>query len=438
MSFKDVSKSHKRNNSKRQSNNRSRNRGKRNSQKNNKQNNRNFNNSNKNTNNRSRRFAQKRASVMRDGSIDKSIYISKAVERSTDEQDAYQGIKYTEFDLHKVLADNIEAKGFIETTKIQELTIPLILDKKDVLGISETGSGKTGAFLIPMIDKLLKDSNQKLLVIAPTRELALQIAKEAISFVKDTHLNVSKIIGGDSMHRQLQQIRRGDQIIVGTPGRINDLIRQGYIKIGNYNNIVIDEVDRMLDMGFIADIRFIFDNMTKNRQSLFFSATLNKSVEQIVASLSNSFEVIQLANNTPKDSIEQSVIEISSREEKMELLNGLLLQEEVKKAIIFVDTKRYANKVDRALFEKGFKVGVIHGDKTQNFRKRVIEKFKTSTISILVATNVAARGIDIEDITHVINLDEPQSYDEYIHRIGRTGRNGTSGRAYTFIEVSSN
>jgi superfamily II DNA/RNA helicase len=391
----------------------------------------------RNSNSRNRRSSnRRRKNHQRNSKIPTHKYISKpkAKSETSNEKIKYTGIKFSEFDLEEKLARNIKQKNYEFTTEIQEKTIPTINDGQDVLGISETGSGKTASFLIPMINQLLKDKSKKLLIIAPTRELAQQTAKEAISLVKGSHIHVSLIIGGENFGRQLSDLRKGYQLIVGTPGRLNDMIKKGFIKPHMIGNIIIDEVDRMLDMGFIDDIKFIFDKLPKDRQSLFFSATHNKQVEKIVSKLSQNYKLVKLANNTPNDSVVQDVVAYSKKEEKISILKNLLSKQSVKKAIIFVETKKFADKVDKILYKSKFRVGVIHGDKRQNQRKRIIQKFRKSKIDYLVATNVAARGIDIDDITHIINLDEPGTYDEYIHRIGRTGRNGSVGKALTFVK----
>jgi len=365
--------------------------------------------------------------------LDRNLFINDRIEEGTKAKEDFVGIKYTSFNFNFKLQKNLDSKGFVETTKIQSLAIPKIVEGKDVLGISETGSGKTGAFLIPIIDKILDDSSQKLLVIAPTRELALQIKKEAVSFVVGTKINISLVIGGESMERQIREIKRNPQIVIGTPGRLNDLVKRRALRLGEVNNIVVDEVDRMMDMGFIHDIKTLFNQISNKRQSLFFSATHNKNVEKTVRELTRNFELIKLAQNEPSKSVLQSVVDYSDPKDKFRLLGELLNQKEVEKAIIFVETKRFADKVEKTLRRYRYKAGVIHGDKRQNYRKRMIDSFRYSKIQYLVATNVAARGIDIDDITHVINFDEPTDYDEYIHRIGRTGRNGKVGRAYTFV-----
>jgi ATP-dependent RNA helicase RhlE len=376
---------------------------------------------------------QKRGRFTRGKPINPALYVNDLQQEDIAEAKAFEGMKYSDLNLVDKLDANIKRKGFEATTEIQQRAIPMILEGKDVLGISATGSGKTAAFLIPMIQKMLGDKSQYLLVVAPTRELAQQISDEAKSLVSGTQLETALIIGGESMGKQIAQLRRGGDIIIGTPGRLNDLINRNIITPSNYNNIVIDEVDRMLDMGFVQDIKFIFDSLGQPKQALLFSATLSKPIQKIVDSMISSYELIRLAENKPSKSVVQSIVNYNQNQNKIDLLEDLLKQDEVEKAIIFVDTKRFADKVDMTLYKRNFKVGVIHGDKRQNTRKNVIDSFKRSKINVLVATNVAARGIDIDDITHVINLDEPQTFDEYIHRIGRTGRNGALGTAYTFV-----
>jgi superfamily II DNA/RNA helicase len=237
------------------------------------------------------------------------------------------------------------------------------------------------------------------------------------------------------MGRQIKQLKRGDEFIIGTPGRIRDMIERGHINLSDVNNVIVDEVDRMLDMGFIGDIKHFFKLAAKTKpgQGLFFSATHNKSVEKIVRQLTSNFEVVKITGNKANTNVVQSIIDYTSQGEKIELLQKLLQDEEVRKAIIFVQTKRYADRVHGILSKSNHNSNVIHGGKRQNQRKRVYKAFKRSQFDYLVATNVAARGLDVDDVTHVINLDEPGTHDEYIHRVGRTGRNGRKGRAYTFV-----
>lgn len=364
--------------------------------------------------------------------INPDLYVNENA--TVEEKTNYHGVDFASFNLDPRLQKNLETKGFVTTTEIQDKAIPHIMDGRNLLGISRTGSGKTGAFLVPMLQKVLANETDKLLVLAPTRELAEQIAKEAITFLQDTSVFVSIVIGGESAGNQVAQLKRGGKVIIGTPGRINDFIKRGIIKIASFNNVVIDEVDRMLDMGFIDDIRKIYSRLSEEKQVLLFSATHNNRIQSIVDSLVKSYEIIKLSNNVASNSVIQSVVDFTHLEEKVDLLQEILKKKEVEKAIIFVETKRFANTIEQTLRSLNYQVGVIHGDKKQNFRKRMIDMFRKSKINYLVATDVAARGIDIEDITHVINLDEPNTYDEYIHRIGRTGRNGAIGTAFTFVK----
>ncbi len=366
--------------------------------------------------------------------LDKNLFVSEPVLKTEDTAPAYVGKLYSEMPLNNLIQENLAYKKFVRTTEIKEKTFDLIGKGHDMLGISATGSGKTGAFLIPMIQKLLDNPGQKVMVIAPTRELAQQISKEATTLLRNTRMYSGLIIGGESAKNQIWQLKKGVQVLVGTPGRMNDLIKRGDLDASQYENIVVDEVDRLFDMGFIDDVKFIFSKLKSPRQTLFFSATLNKTVERVVESLSDSYDVVKLSNNTPTTQVVQSIIDYTHSQEKIDKLQEILDTEAVEKAIIFVETKRYADQVQMTLRKAGLKVEAIHGDKRQNVRKRVIEMFKRSKVNVLVATNVAARGIDIDDITHVINLDEPTSYDEYIHRIGRTGRNGSFGTAFTFVK----
>jgi superfamily II DNA/RNA helicase len=332
------------------------------------------------------------------------------------------------------LLENLTAKGYEHATPIQAQTIPLVMAGNNVLGISATGSGKTAAFLTPIINKMILKPNQKLLVLAPTRELAMQIQKEAISMIRNTNIRAALVIGGESMYRQAQDLKRNPQIIIGTPGRLIDMYNRNHIDFSSIQNVVLDEVDRMLDMGFIPDVREIFSNIPKERQTLFFSATIENAVKKVVGELANSYETVTLSENKPIDSVWQDVVEYSDMDDKLTKLDDLLTSDEVLKTIVFVETKHFADKIEKLLRERGHSVAAIHGGKTQSRRTNVISMYKSNKVTILVATDVAARGLDISDISHIINFDEPQNYDSYIHRIGRTGRNGKKGVAYTFVK----
>ncbi len=370
-------------------------------------------------------------------SIPKERYISKTVETFTESSPKYIGIKFSELNLNSSLYKNVTEKGYLESTEIQAKSIPAILEGKDLVGISSTGSGKTAAFLIPMVNMILQNPENHLLVVAPTRELAEQIKKEALTLIKSTFIRVELVVGGENMFRQIQSLRKDPSIIVGTPGRLLDHIKRGTLKPSVFNKVVIDEVDRMLDMGFIKDIREIYSKLSSQKQTLFFSATLNPEVKRIISGMSANYITVEISQNKPAASVYQDIIEFEDKTHKIELLHKLLLQPEVKKSIVFIETKRYVDFVEAELEKRGVRVGSIHGDKTQGRRKSIIQRYRSNEIKVLIATNVAARGLDISDISHVINYDEPQTFDEYIHRIGRTGRNGNTGFAFTFVPKSS-
>lgn len=364
-----------------------------------------------------------------------SHYVSEAQPLPKKEKKQKLTLSYESLDLKAGLLKNLHAKGYTHTTEIQAAAIPIILSGSDLLGISATGSGKTAAFLVPMVQKLSTQKTQRLLVIAPTRELAMQIHTELVSLIKGSPLRAALIIGGSSMGKQIRDLKGRVDIIIGTPGRLHDMQRRGHLHLDLINNIVLDEVDRMLDMGFVDEIRDIFRLIADKRQSLFFSATIEHRITQIVGELVDEHETIKFGENEPGKYVTQAVVGFHDTSEKMHKLFSLLDQPEVEKSIVFVETKKYVDKVTEELTRKGYKAEAIHGGKTQGRRLKAIKLYRSNHVNILVATNVAARGLDITDITHVINFDEPQTYDEYIHRIGRTGRNGKTGFAYTFIEA---
>ncbi|MBN2100438.1 DEAD/DEAH box helicase [Candidatus Dojkabacteria bacterium] len=340
--------------------------------------------------------------------------------------------KFEDFNVASVIQSNIRAKNFSQPTKIQAQAIPYVLSGKDILGLAGTGSGKTAAFLVPMIDKALKDRGQKILIVTPTRELAAQIRDEFVTFSKGTNLRSAVVIGGASMGKQISVLKQNPQFVIATPGRLKDLSQRGVIHFDVFNNIVLDEVDRMLDMGFVHEIKQVISKLSQNKQSMFFSATMNPKIEEIARSLLRDPVKIQVERLSLKRNVEQNVVKVRP-EEKIEKLHDLLNGEDFHKVLIFSRTKYGSDKLSKTLLKRGFCVDSIHGGKTQSRRERVIRKFRQDEIKILVATDVAARGLDIDDITHVINYDEPNCYDDYIHRIGRTGRAGKKGNALTFV-----
>lgn len=375
------------------------------------------------------------------GVIDENMYIKSAVVKPAEEE-YIPKVTFNELDINNTIKENIIKKGFKSPTPIQDLVIPEILTGNDVVGIANTGTGKTGAFLIPLIDKVLKTNGTKILILVPTRELAVQINDELYTLTRNLRVYSVECIGGSSISRQINDIRRGFNFIIGTPGRVNDLIERRILNLGVFNTVVLDEVDRMLDMGFIDDIKQLISFLPKERQSLFFSATLDPKVESIMNMLlKREFKKISVKTGITADNVNQNVVKYTDKSEKVTKLTEILKQEEVTKTLIFVNTKRGVEELSFHLERYEFRAEVIHGDKRQMQRQRALDNFKYGKAKILIATDVAARGIDVSDISHVINFDVPESFEDYIHRIGRTGRANKFGNALTFIpqhSVSSN
>jgi ATP-dependent RNA helicase RhlE len=366
--------------------------------------------------------------------INHSMYISKAVEGYEAPSIFIDTYKFSDLDLNAQLQKNILQKGYTYPTKIQDLTVKSIMDGHDVLGVASTGSGKTAAFLIPLINKAVKNLNEKCLIIVPTRELAKQIREEFVALTFGMNVRSVDVIGGESMSKQVYLLKKQPQFVIGTPGRLKDLEERRMLRLDDFNNIVLDEVDRMLDMGFVDDVKFLTSKLRSEKQSLFFSATMSVEAEKVAALLLKNPVKFQAEKVSPAHNVDQDVVRVSNMSLKMEKLHELLIKEEFKKVLIFSRTKRGADSVSKELEVRGFKVDSIHGDKSQYKRTRVISNFKFNKFNILVATDVASRGIDIKDVSHVINYDEPETYDDYIHRIGRTGRVGKKGIALTFVK----
>ena len=341
--------------------------------------------------------------------------------------------RFDDFVMHPLLSENIKIKGFTVPSPIQDQTIPMGLAGRDVIGIANTGTGKTVAFAVPVLHKLLEDRNARALIVAPTRELAQQIEEECRMLAKKSGLNGAILIGGSSMGPQLRDLRNNPRIVIGTPGRIKDHIERGTLKLAGFNMVVLDEVDRMLDMGFIEDVTSILEKLATPRQSFFFSATMDNKVRGLIDFFSSDPLTVSVKTGDTADSVHQDIVCYDSSVTKIDQLHNILLKEEVSKVIIFDETQRSVERLSRELQARGFKVDDIHGGKTQGQRQRALARFKKSEINILVATDVAARGIDVADITHVINYTTPQRYEDYIHRIGRAGRAGRVGYALTFV-----
>lgn len=340
---------------------------------------------------------------------------------------------FTDFDILEEIKRNIAERGYDTPTPIQDQIIPHILDGKDVVGIANTGTGKTAAFLIPLLHKILVDRTQKVLIIAPTRELAFQIKEELLAFAQRIELQICLCIGGSNINRQIKQLQRKPQFVIGTPGRIKDLSQRGLLNFNWFNNIVLDEVDRMLDMGFVHDITKIIQALPKNRNSLFFSATVTDPVKKIMSGFLTDPVHVSVKTQDTALNIRQDIVKIGDKP-KADILHELLSMDDFKKVVVFGRTKHGAQKLARVLQNKGHKVDAIHGNKSQGQRQRALDNFKSNRITVLIATDVIARGVDVDDVTHVINYDLPDSYESYIHRIGRTGRANKAGVALTFIE----
>lgn len=342
--------------------------------------------------------------------------------------------KFSDFKIENSLKNNILKKGYCDPTPIQDKAIPLLLQGKDVIGIANTGQGKTAAFLIPAINNVLLRRDNKTIVIVPTRELALQIEKEFKEFSVGLRTYAVTCIGGAGIRNQFYGLKRGYDFIIGTPGRIKDLVQRKALDMSKIKTVVLDEADRMLDMGFIDDIKFLVGRMPQNRQTLFFSATFPKAIEELADKFTKNPVKVSVKTREMPLNISQEVIRTGGKgDKKIEKLCDLLTGDDFNKVLIFGKTKWGVENLSEDLSERGFKAEFIHGGKTQAKRQKALNFFKESKIKILVATDVAARGLDINNVTHVINYDMPATYEDYVHRIGRTGRGNHIGRAITFI-----
>lgn len=366
-------------------------------------------------------------------SIDVRKFINKATEPAQAEPVHVPKHTFNDFSINDQLKATIAERGFTLPTPIQDAIIPHILFNKDVVGLANTGTGKTAAFLIPLIHKAMEDRRSKTLIIVPTRELATQINDEFRAFAKGAGIYSAVCVGGSNMYRQISDLRRVHQFVIGTPGRLKDLIERKAINLSHFTKVVLDEADRMLDMGFIHDMKFIIHSMPAGRQGLFFSATLSPSIEVLIKDFLNSPVMISVKTRETSKNIEQDIVRYE-RDKKFDKLCELLAGPDFKKVIVFGQMKHAVEKLSVDLVKKGFRADSLHGNKSQNHRQRTLAAFKGDTVQILVATDVAARGLDIPDVSHVINYDLPQTEDDYTHRIGRTGRGHKRGKALTFVE----
>ena len=341
--------------------------------------------------------------------------------------------KFTDFGLDKKLAYTITESGMTVPTPIQDQIIPIILKGHDVIGLAETGTGKTAAFLIPLIEKTLKEYGRQTLILAPTRELAIQIEDELRKLSKGFKLFSTICVGGTSIRPQIQGLRRKNHFIIGTPGRVLDLIERGNLRPQNIRTVVLDEADRMLDMGFIHDMRKILEDIPKNHETLFFSATMSKEIEKLVNDFLHEPVTISVKKKEVTNSIRQDVMKYGNHN-KFETLVELLSKDDFKRVLVFGAMKHSVEKLSKELTHAGIVSESIHGNKSHGQRQTSLRKFKSGNARVLVATDVAARGIHVDSVTHVINYDLPNTFEDYVHRIGRTGRGKEKGIALTFIQ----
>lgn len=343
-------------------------------------------------------------------------------------------MKFTDMKLIDELKNSITKKGYEYATPIQSQTIPLVIQGKDVIGIANTGTGKTAAFLIPCIQKVFQNRQEKILILTPTRELAIQIFQELKSLSPGMGFKGALIVGGMNIGRQIDDISYKPQFVIATPGRLKDFIKERLINLQDYKTVVLDEADRMVDIGFIRDIKYFISLLPSQRQSLFFTATLSSKVREILVNFVKDPVTVSVKKQETAASIYQDIIRVLDKSKKIDQLHDVLLKEGMDKVLIFGRTKWNVEKLARELINRGFKAGSIHGNKRQSQRQRTLDMFKKNEISILLATDVASRGLDIQGVSHVINFDVPDTYEDYVHRIGRTGRADREGNALTFIE----
>ena len=383
------------------------------------------------SNNRNRNNARpaKKAST-----LDTSLLVKEA-DHSVVEKVFRSDRLVKELPIDSKLKQALQVKGYERPTEIQDRTLETLLEGKDLLGIAQTGTGKTGAFLIPIIEQLLhKRVNPYALVVVPTRELALQVEEEFKSMSKGLGLYSACFIGGTNINRDLQNLRRSTHVVIATPGRLLDLTDRRAIDLSKFKTLVLDEFDRMLDMGFIRDVNRILAGMKQRNHTMLFSATLDKSQQSMINNILTNHVTVKVNNgNSSADAIEQEVIKLKPGEDKFRVLQEMLTQNEFKKVLLFEETKHRVSRLCLKLNKAGIQADQIHGNKSQNARQNALKAFKQGRVQVLVATDVASRGLDVSDVSHVINYQVPQTHDSYIHRIGRTGRAGKVGKAYTFV-----
>jgi ATP-dependent RNA helicase RhlE len=348
-------------------------------------------------------------------------------------------MNFKDLNLDEHIINSLQALGYETPSPIQQKAIPYLLEGRDVFGCAQTGTGKTAAFALPILQLLSKNpihrKGIKALILAPTRELAIQIGESFTDYGKGLKIKHTVVFGGVSQLSQTQAIQRGVDVLIATPGRLLDLMNQGFIRLDTVEFFVLDEADRMLDMGFIHDIKRIIPKIPKKRQTMFLSATVPEEIRSLANSLlTDPVRVEVTPVSSPVEMIKQRVLYVE-KSEKREALHSLIMEESIEHALIFTRTKHGADKVAKDLSRHGIKAEAIHGNKSQNARQRALAGFKDRSVKILVATDIASRGIDVDKLTHVINFELPEVAETYIHRIGRTGRAGESGIAISLCST---
>lgn len=363
--------------------------------------------------------------------IDVSRFINRA---TTIVEEVYTPVHtFNDFKIDERLKERIAGRGYSIPSPIQDQAIPNALDGRDIIGLANTGTGKTAAFLIPTINKILKDRKQQVIIITPTRELAIQIQREAIELIKGLGIFAVLCVGGAPIRFQIQDLEKKFNIVIGTPGRLKDLLDKKKLHLDKVTTVILDEADRMLDMGFIDDVRYFLQHMPMERQMLLFSATMAPAIERLVHEFLNNPVKISVKSRDTSKNVDQDIIRVPDKTKKLDILAGLLKDPVFNKVLIFVETKRSVDQLHDELRARGFNSDSIHGDKRHRERQFALRGFSSGKTQVLIATDVAARGLDISGVTHVINYEIPQTYDTYVHRIGRTGRGDKKGIALTFI-----
>ena len=351
-------------------------------------------------------------------------------------------MRFEDLHLHYTLLKAVKEQNYTQPTAIQKQAIPLILKSNDVLASAQTGTGKTAAFALPILHHLIneKSNNSKIraLIVTPTRELAIQIGENFTDYSKSNTIKNTVIFGGVKQGAQTDEIAKGVDVLIATPGRLLDLIGQGFISLKDIGYFVLDEADRMLDMGFIHDIRKILNELPKERQSLFFSATLPKNIVELSSQILKSPKKISVSPVSSTAETIKQFIYYTNKSDKKNLLLYILKDKKINQLLLFSRTKHGANRIARDLIKKNIQAAAIHGDKTQNQRQKALQSFKDSKIRVLVATDIAARGIDIDKLSYVLNYDIPNESETYVHRIGRCGRAGETGVSISICEPEEN